>query len=63
MEGLAEIAEKFVKPSSQLYHWKEKFKSRTWDDKNGVKHYATEILCENMQMLKQKSEAESGNAL
>ena len=59
--GLAEIAEKFVKKGSQLYI-EGKIQSRTWDDKNGVKHYATEILCENMQMLSKKSEAESGNA-
>jgi single-strand DNA-binding protein len=54
--GLAEIAEKFVKKGSQLFI-EGKIQSRTWDDKNGVKHYATEILCENMQMLSKKSES------
>ena len=46
--GLAEIAEKYVRKGAQLYI-EGKIQSRTWDDKNGVKHYATEILCENMQ--------------
>ncbi|MBP6230114.1 MAG: single-stranded DNA-binding protein [Paludibacteraceae bacterium] len=48
--GLAEIAEKYIRKGSQVFI-EGKLQNRTWDDKNGVKHYATEILCENMQML------------
>ncbi len=59
--GLAEIAEKYVRKGAQLYI-EGKIQNRTWDDKNGVKHYATEILCENMQLLGKRADGNDSTA-
>lgn len=48
--GLAEIAEKYVKKGNPLYI-EGKIRSRSYDDKDGVKRYVTEIVADNMQML------------
>lgn len=53
--GLAEIAEKYVKKGSQIYV-EGKLKTRDYD-KDGQKHYTTEIFVDVMQMLGSKSEA------
>jgi single-strand DNA-binding protein len=47
--GLAETIEKYVKKGSQLYI--EGRLRTTSYEKEGVKHYTTEILADNMQML------------
>src|ERR1035441_3933890 len=39
----AEIVRDYVKKGSKLYI-EGKIQTRTWDDKEGVKHYKTEIL-------------------
>ena len=43
--GLAEIAEKYVKKGMQLYI-EGKIRTRSWDDKDGNKRYATEIIAD-----------------
>jgi len=48
--GLAEVVEKYVKKGDLIYI-EGKLKTRTWDDKNGSKHYTTEIIADTMQML------------
>jgi single-strand DNA-binding protein len=48
--GLAEVAEKYVKKGSQLFI-EGRIKTRAWDDKEGVKHYTTEIFADTMQLL------------
>lgn len=53
--GLAEIAQKYVRKGMQLYI-EGKIQSRSYDDKDGVKKYITEILAENMQMLGRRTE-------
>lgn len=53
--GLAEIVEKYVKKGQQLYI-EGKIINRSWDDKEGVKRYTTEIVAENMVMLGRKSD-------
>lgn len=50
--GLAETIEKYVKKGSQLYI--EGRLRTTSYEKEGVKHYTTEILADNMQMLGRK---------
>lgn len=52
--GLAEIAEKYIRKGSQLYV-EGKIQSRTWE-KDGVKHYATEILAETINLLGKRPE-------
>lgn len=48
--GLAKVAEQYVKKGSQLYI-EGRIKSRSYDDKDGIKRYITEIVGDNMQML------------
>jgi single-strand DNA-binding protein len=48
--GLAEVAEKYLKKGSQVYV-EGKLRTRSYDDKDGVKRYSTEIVAENMTML------------
>jgi single-strand DNA-binding protein len=48
--GLAESAEKFLKKGSLVYI-EGKIRTRTWDDKDGNKRYATEIVADTMTML------------
>lgn len=61
--GLAEVAEKYVKKGNPLYI-EGKIRSRSWDDKDGIKRYTTEIIADNMQMLgsKQGNEAATSSA-
>ncbi len=48
--GLAEVAEKYLKKGSQVYV-EGKLRTRSYDDKDGVKRYSTEIVADNMTML------------
>ncbi|MCX6182356.1 MAG: single-stranded DNA-binding protein [Bacteroidetes bacterium] len=57
--GLAEIAEKYLKKGNQVYV-EGKLRTRTWDDKDGVKRYTTEIIADNMTMLGGKREDIAG---
>src|SRR5271155_5211614 len=59
---LAEIAEKYVHKGSKLY-LEGRIKSRTWEDKEGKKHYATDIVCDNMTMMDTKKSDESSNSI
>jgi single-strand DNA-binding protein len=47
--GLAEVAEKYVRKGSQLYV-EGKITTRSWE-KDGIRHYKTEIMVSDMQML------------
>jgi single stranded DNA-binding protein len=47
---LADVADKYVRKGSQLYI-EGRLRTREWLDKSQVKHYTTEILADNMQML------------
>lgn len=47
--GLAEVVDKYVRKGSQLYV-EGSLRSREWE-KDGVKHYATEIVAEDMKLL------------
>jgi single-strand DNA-binding protein len=57
--GLAEIAEKYVRKGSRVY-LEGKIKSRSWEDKEGKKHYATDIVCDNMTLLDRKGDNNGG---
>ena len=58
---LAEIAGKYVKKGTLLYV-EGKIRTRSWDDKDGVKRYTTEIFADNFQMLSAKEGGEHANA-
>ena len=51
--GLADTVEKYVKSGSLLYV-EGKLKTSSYDDKDGVKHYRTDIICDNFRMLGKK---------
>lgn len=54
---MAERAEKYLKKGSTIYV-EGKIKTRSYDDKDGVKRYVTEIVAEGFRLLDKK---ESGN--
>lgn len=60
--NMAKIVESYVKKGDLLYI-EGKLTTRSWDDKDGIKHYATEIVASNLQMLggKEKAEAPPSN--
>ena len=48
--GLADIAERYLSKGNQVYI-EGKIRTRSWDDKDGIKRYTTEILGDNLTML------------
>ena len=52
---LAEICGEYLHKGSSVYI-EGKIKTRSWEDKEGVKRYTTEIVASSMQMLGSKSE-------
>lgn len=59
-KGLAKVAEKYVHKGDKLYI-EGQIRTRSYDDKNGVRRYVTEIYGENMEMLSPKSVAATDN--
>ncbi len=58
--GLAEIAEKYVKKGSPLFI-EGKIVTRSWEDKEGRRRYITEIIGNNLIMLESRSASNSNN--
>ena len=56
--GLAKIVEQYVKKGDPLYI-EGKIRTRSYDDKNGVKKYVTEINVDNLEMLGRRSSGTS----
>lgn len=52
---LAEIADKYLDKGSQVYV-EGKLTSRSYDDKDGIKRYITEVVVQNLTMLGAKSD-------
>jgi single-strand DNA-binding protein len=48
--GLADVADKFLKKSMQVYI-EGKLKSRQWEDKEGNKRRTVEVVAENFKIL------------
>ncbi len=53
--NLAEIAEKYLRKGSSVFI-QGKMRTRSYDDKNGVKRYITEIEGDTMQMLDRRAD-------
>lgn len=51
--GLAEVAEKYLKKGMTIYV-EGKLRTRTWDDKDNHKHYATEVVADTFTILSKK---------
>lgn len=56
--GLAEVCERYLRKGMKVYI-EGKLKTRSWNDKEGITRYTTEVLAEEMTML---SRAENSNA-
>ena len=56
--GLAEMAGKYIQKGRQLYI-EGRIRTRSYDDKDGVRKYITEILADNIQLLGRKEEGSS----
>ncbi|MEO8933618.1 MAG: single-stranded DNA-binding protein [Xanthomarina sp.] len=48
--GLVEVVEKYVTKGKEIAI-EGKLTNRSWDDKDGKKHYITEIFCNELLML------------
>lgn len=59
-EGLADTANKYLKKGNRVYI-EGKLKTRSYDDKDGVKRYITEVLGQSLIMLGGGSNEGGGN--
>lgn len=53
--GLAKIAEQYVKKGDPLYI-EGKIRTRSYDDKNGIRRYVTDIHVDNLEMLGRRAD-------
>lgn len=53
---MAEVAEKYLRKGSQVYI-EGKLRTRSWEDRDGGKHYATEIVADDIKLLGRKPES------
>lgn len=51
--GLAKVVEQYVRKGDKIYV-DGKIRTRSYDDKQGVKRYVTEVMVENLEMLSSK---------
>lgn len=56
--GLAKVAEQYVKKGDKLYIEGE-LRTRSYEDSNGVKHFITEVYGYDMEMLTPKKDGQS----
>jgi single-strand DNA-binding protein len=55
--GLADLASKFLQ-KGKLVYIEGKLRTRSFEDKEGIKKYTTEVVAENFTMLGRKSDFE-----
>lgn len=56
--GLAEIAEKYIRKGTKIYV-EGKLKKRSWQDKEGIIRYNTEVIADEMTILSRLESKES----
>lgn len=56
--GLAELAQKYLHKGSLIYV-EGRLRTRSWEDKEGNKKFATEIVADNLIMLDKRSDSSS----
>ena len=54
----AELAGELLK-KGQLVYMEGKLQTRNWEDKDGIKRYTTEVVCDMFTMLGRKMDADS----
>ncbi|MGB4843101.1 MAG: single-stranded DNA-binding protein [Ferruginibacter sp.] len=57
--GLAELAQKYLHKGSLVYI-EGRLKTRSWEDKDGNKKFATEVVGDNLIMLDKRSDGSGG---
>ena len=57
----AQIAGDYIK-KGQLVYLEGKLQTRNWEDKDGVKRYTTEVICEKFTMLGRKMDYENNKS-
>jgi single-strand DNA-binding protein len=57
--GLAELAQKYLHKGSLIYV-EGRLRTRSWEDKEGAKKFATEIVGDNLIMLDKRGEGQPG---
>ena len=58
--GLAELAQKYLHKGSLIYV-EGRLRTRSWEDKEGNKKFATEVVGDNLIMLDKRGEGHSGH--
>jgi len=58
--GLADVAVRFLQ-KGKLVYIEGKLRTRSFEDKEGIKKYTTEIVAENFTLLGRKSDFEADN--
>jgi single-strand DNA-binding protein len=59
--GLAELAQKYLHKGSLIYV-EGRLRTRSWEDKEGNKKFATEVVGDNLIMLDKRGDAHGGSA-
>ena len=57
--GLAELAQKYLHKGSLVYI-EGRLKTRSWEDKDGNKKFATEVVGDNLIMLDKRADGSQG---
>ncbi len=60
--GLAELAQKYLHKGSLIYV-EGRLRTRSWEDKEGNKKFATEVVGDNLIMLDKRGEGNGGHGL
>jgi single-strand DNA-binding protein len=60
--GLAELAQKYLHKGSLVYI-EGRLRTRSWEDKEGNKKFATEVVGDNLIMLDKRSDAGGHSAI
>ena len=59
---MAETAAEYMK-KGQLVYVEGRLQTRSWEDKDQVKRYTTEVLCDSFTMLGRKGESRSSDVI
>jgi single-strand DNA-binding protein len=59
--GLAELAQKYLHKGSLVYI-EGRLRTRSWEDKEGNKKFATEVVGDNLIMLDKRTDGSQGHA-
>lgn len=58
--GLADLAQKYLHKGSLIYV-EGRLRTRSWDDKEGVRKFATEVVADNLIMLDKRMDGNQGH--